>query len=106
MHAPFVVALIFIGLGILLIVVAFDLLTISFERLGISPWATFLIFAASAIGSLINIPVWASHPQFQPGGFFRIREHLYYQPPHVVNNQIVAINVGNAVHNRSRAKGR
>jgi len=35
MHAPFVIALIAIGLGILLIVVAFDLLTISFQHLGI-----------------------------------------------------------------------
>ncbi|HLZ71073.1 MAG TPA: DUF1614 domain-containing protein [Dehalococcoidia bacterium] len=97
MHVPFVIALIAIGLGVLLIVVAFDLLTISFEHLGISPWATFLIFVASAIGSLINIPIWASHPEFQPGGFFRIREHIYYVHPHMANNQIVAINVGGAV---------
>ncbi len=97
MHVSFVIALIAIGLGILLVVVAFDLLTISFERLGLSPWATFLIFAASAVGSLINIPVWASHPQLEPGHFFRVHRQFFFVPPHVTNNQIVAVNVGGAV---------
>lgn len=90
------VAVIF-ALALLGVIVGFDLLTLSFERLGLSPWATLLIFGASAVGSFFNVPVWRSVGSVaQPGRFFREHNFFYYVHPRTAE-QIVAINIGGAV---------
>jgi uncharacterized membrane protein len=83
---------------LLLLIIGFDLLTISFEKLGVSPWAALLIFAASAMGSMINIPVWYGSQVVHGGGF--IRRPFHWRPsyiPQVTTEQIVAVNVGGCV---------
>jgi len=97
MPGEFVIGLAVVGIIVLLAIAAFDLLTLSFSRLGLSPWAVLLIFTASALGSLINIPLYHSvGPSTVPGVLHRIHGILYFVPPRTTE-QIVAINVGGAV---------
>ena len=95
---PHIVAVMVVfALALLGVIVGFDLLTLSFERLGLSAWATLLIFGASAVGSFFNVPIWRSvGPVLRPGGFFRSHGFLYYLPPRTAE-QVVAVNVGGAV---------
>ncbi|MHB8575637.1 MAG: DUF1614 domain-containing protein [Dehalococcoidia bacterium] len=97
LSAQIVTIVVLAVLTALVVVIAFDLLTISFEKLGVSPWVTFAIFACSWAGSHINIPIWyGSHVV---SGGRRIIFHnrwIFYQPP-LTTQQIIAVNVGGAV---------
>ena len=74
----------------------FNAITLSFHRLGLSPEGATLLFAASLIGGMINIPI-SRRPVLLPGqaapGLFRF---FFYYPPRV-QEQVLAINVGGAV---------
>ncbi len=87
-------------LGLILVAlfafVFFDVVTIGFGRLGISPWATLLILIASFLGSRVNIPVWQSNHLVAPALRRTVHGFIYYRPPDVTN-QVVAINIGGAV---------
>ncbi len=80
----------------LAVVIFFDVITVSFGRLGLSPWATLLIFVASFLGSRVNVPLWQSSHLVVPAMRHAVRGFIYYRPP-VVTNEVVAINVGGAV---------
>lgn len=91
--APAIPALLLVLLvGILLL----DVISVSFEKLGIPAWATVLIFAGSLIGSTINVPIWRGGAVISPGRFFRFHNMIGYLPGHV-DQQVIAINVGGAV---------
>ncbi|MDN5347371.1 MAG: hypothetical protein PWP65_935 [Clostridia bacterium] len=82
---PFLLASIFLNLAIF-----------SFARLGLSPSGALMLLVASAIGSLINIPVsrrkiYLQEPQFPLFPFF-----FFYYPPQV-RQQVLCVNVGGAV---------
>lgn len=87
-------------LGLLLfalaVVVFFDVISVSFGRMGLSPWATLAIFVASFFGSRVNIPLWQSSHFVAPALRRTIHGFIYYRPP-LVTNEVVAINVGGAV---------
>ena len=72
-----------------------QVITLSFHRLGLSPEAAFLLFAASLIGSMINIPVSRRPVLIQPSASGLLRFFFYY-PPRVAE-QVIAVNVGGAV---------
>src|SRR5690348_10451155 len=93
--ANFVTILVAALLALLFLNLVFDIITISFAKLGISPWAAFAILAASALGSFINIPVWRKELGVTSGHFEHYHFHLFYVPP-MVNEQVIAINVGGA----------
>jgi uncharacterized membrane protein len=80
---------------IFLALVYFNAVTVSFARLGLSPEAAMLLFAASLIGGMINIPI-SRRPvliQAPRSGFL---SYFFYYPPQV-RDQVLAINVGGAV---------
>lgn len=86
---------ILIALPILFLLIFFDLVTVSFARLGLSQNAAVGLLLATLIGSIINIPV--SRRRFllrQPQPFFA--RFFFYFPPHVVE-QVIAVNVGGAI---------
>lgn len=88
--------LIVILLGpLFLALIYFNAVTISFERLGLTTLQAILLFAASLLGGMINIPL-SRRPivvQPQPPSMFGI---FFYYPPRV-QEQVLAINVGGAV---------
>jgi uncharacterized membrane protein len=96
-------AAVLLALAPLLIGLAyFQAITFSFHRLGLSPEAAILLFAASLIGSMVNIPV-SRRPVLilQPAAsgilsyFFFSYRLVYYRP--LVAQQVIAVNIGGAV---------
>ncbi len=82
-------------LPLLFFLMFFNLITVSFTKLGFPPWATFALFLLCLVGSAINIPIWREATG-SPGGFFSYRNFLYYYPPSV-SQRIIAVNVGGAI---------
>ena len=80
----------------LLAIVFFDLIALSFNRMGIPPWTTILIFVVSYLGSTVNIPLWQSVRVVEPGRRIPLPHVIFYVPPRITD-QVVAINVGGAV---------
>ena len=72
-------------LPLLLVLMFFHVISISFVKLGIPPWVVILIFFCCLVGSLINIPVWYD--------LHSIPSPFYYQPPDI-SGRIIAINIG------------
>jgi len=94
-----------IGLGIILLLllpaflllVFFQVVTISFAKLGLSEGATVMLVILSVVGSMINIPLSrrriALEEPARPRSPFSF---LFYNPPRV-RRQTIAINVGGAI---------
>jgi len=81
-------------LSVLFVLFLFNIVAISFTKLGLTPVQTFLIFLGIIVGGYINIPVSrrkivVSEPRRLPIPFF-------YYPPRVAQ-QVVFVNVGGAV---------
>lgn len=83
-------------LPFLLAAIFFNVATISFARLGLSPVGVLAFLTACAVGGLINIPisrqrVYVEEPRFGlPFLFF------YYYPPKL-QERVICINVGGAI---------
>jgi len=81
---------------VFLVLSYFNAITLSFHRLGLSTQGAMLLFAASLIGGMINLPI-SRRPILAPEprapGFMR---YFFYYPPRV-QQQVLAINVGGAV---------
>ena len=80
---------------LLLLVLFYRLVSVSFVRLGIPPRLVAALFVGILVGGLVNIPVWSvadatRGPLFTTGHFF------FLQPPTVATT-IVAVNVGGAI---------
>ncbi|MFN8521738.1 MAG: DUF1614 domain-containing protein [Chloroflexota bacterium] len=75
--------------------VYFQAITLSFHRLGLSPTGAMLLFAASLIGSLVNIPVSRRPVLIEPANHHLFRFFFYFPPR--VEQQVIAVNVGGAV---------
>ena len=84
--------LFFLVLPVLFLIIFFDLVAFSFDKLGMSPELALLILLATLFGSLVNIPltkrevIYADYPTFF--GLFRVRRAL---------STGLAINLGGAV---------
>lgn len=88
-------ALFALFLPLLFLLLFFNLITVSFTKLGFPPWATFALFLLCLMGSAVNIPVWRE-VSTSPGGILSHRNILYFYPP-TVSQRTIAINVGGAV---------
>ena len=79
----------------LLFLLFFNVATLSFTKLGLTPNGAVLLFTSILIGSIINIPV--SRKRFkidEPTPFHH--PYLFYMPPRV-REQVIAVNVGGAI---------
>lgn len=86
--------LFFLILPLLFLLVFFNLATISFARLGLSPEAALAFFLASAAGSVINIPV--SRERVVVPRRVNLPFFLFYYPP-TVEERVICLNVGGAL---------
>jgi len=77
-----------LALPVFFVIMFFHVISISFVKLGVPPWAVLLLFALCLIGSLINIPVWPKLPS---------APSLFYLHPPNVSAPVVAINVGGCI---------
>jgi len=84
-------------IAVILFFLFFELVTISFTKLGIPRWLTIVIFAASLVGSVMNIPVYREQVTTGESGFFQSRRVIYHRPPVTPEEKIIAVNVGGAV---------
>ena len=67
----------------------------TFTALGISPEASFLLFASSLVGSMVNIPVSRRTYRYEPQPR-TWNDWLFYYPP-LVRQQVIYVNLGGAV---------
>ena len=88
--------LLFLFIPILFGMLFFNILTLSFAKLGVHPLAAMFILTASLLGSIINLPISRQkvvvdtpRPEWLP-------LMIFYDPPKV-RNQFIFINVGGAV---------
>jgi len=73
----------------------FNVATLSFTKLGLSPNGAFLLLLASLIGGMINIPVSRHRYLVEQHGPLPM-SFIFYYPPQV-REQVIAINVGGAI---------
>ena len=89
----------FLALPPLFLGVSFQVATLSFERLGLSPEGGLLLFAASIVGSVVNIPV-ARRRVIVRGprrfSYFPFLFYYFYYPPQG-QAQLTFVNLGAAV---------
>ncbi|MFH1382431.1 MAG: DUF1614 domain-containing protein [Chloroflexota bacterium] len=86
---------IIIVLPIVFLLIVFNVITISFGKLGLSPEGALTLLFATLIGSIINIPISRrriAYEQPVPAYF-----HFFFYLPPRVRHQVVAINVGGAL---------
>ena len=84
-----------IALPIILLLLFFNIVTISFGKLGLSPEAALVLLLATLAGSVINIPVSRRRISYeQPQPFYS--RFFFYLPPRVTH-QVIAVNVGGAI---------
>jgi uncharacterized membrane protein len=99
MPAPLLlIALIFI-LALLLAVVQLGLLTIAFDRLGLSPASAMLLLISSVIGSAINLPLFRIRAESPPAQTtpLRLWRLLRQAMPPFTGTTLIAINVGGSL---------
>lgn len=80
---------------LLLLVLFYRLVSVSFVRLGIPPRLVAVLFVSILIGGLVNIPVWGVSDATR-GSLFTTGYFFFLQPPAVATT-IVAVNVGGAI---------
>jgi len=73
----------------------FQVATLSFTKLGLSPQGAVLLFSLSLIGGIINIPISRRRYIIEEGRPFFF-PFLFFYPPRV-RDQVIAINLGGAV---------
>src|SRR5581483_4265323 len=97
---PFLIAFLFL-----------QVITISFAKLGLSPSGALLVYLGSLLGGWFNIPVWRRPVARNVGtsvwpwamasrrawGGAPIPYRLFFYQPPVVQEQVIAINLGGAV---------
>ena len=79
--------LVLIALPVVFVLVFFNIVTISFGKLGLSPEAAVVLLLAMLVGSMINIPLSRRLIYEQPRPFYS--RVLFYRPPRVTR-QVIA----------------
>lgn len=99
MYSPLLLILLIFILTLLLAVVQLGLLTIAFDRLGLSPASAMLLLIASVIGSAINLPLFRIEAEAPPQEFIppRLWQLLRQAMPPFTGTTLIAINVGGGV---------
>ncbi len=82
-------------LGVLMGIIQFGIMTITFQKLGLSPASAFLLLLGSLLGSLINIPLFSiksvSGPAYVDSILYGLLRGI---PVQNVTRTIIAVNVG------------
>jgi uncharacterized membrane protein len=81
---------------ILILLVALDVITISYGELGVSQDAAIALLAATLIGSMINVPISSKKVEYEESRIPLFR-YLYFSSPPRVTTQTIAVNVGGAL---------
>ncbi len=99
MNSPLRMLLFFLALGFLIVFVQIGLVSIAFDKLGLSKESAFLLLFSTLVGSLVNLPLFSLKPD--PEVPLRIPEELmrspFFRMPPVMDRISVTINVGGAV---------
>jgi uncharacterized membrane protein len=96
MPSPLLLIVLLFSIALLLAVVQLGLITIAFDRLGLSPASAVLLLITSVLGSGINLPLFrvkaeAPKQEITPRLMWRL---LRQEPPPFTGSTLIAINVG------------
>jgi uncharacterized membrane protein len=93
--SPFYFALLLAALGVLAVFVQIGILTLAFDRLGLSSDSATWLLSASLLGSLINLPLFSVKAEGPPPAIPQPFRSLLRLPPlEFAGKTVVAINVG------------
>ncbi|MEJ6592750.1 MAG: DUF1614 domain-containing protein [SAR86 cluster bacterium] len=95
---PSIIALLILSLVGLLLVIQFGIITVTFEKLGVSPTGATRLLLGSMIGSLINLPLFSLKtdiPRQETDSWHYL--FLGLSPRQDFSRTIIAINVGGGV---------
>lgn len=97
--SPLYLILLALLVGILIAFVQIGLLTIAFEKLGLSPASAFTLLYASLFGSLVNLPLFRIRAERPPPEMLEampapLRGLLRRRMPEFTGKTLIAINVG------------
>jgi hypothetical protein len=102
--SPLRMLLFFLALTFLVVIVQFGLVTIAFDKLGLSADSAYLLLMSTLVGSLLNLPLFslksdvAGTPRIPP----MLARLMFVKLPPVTDRVIVTINVGGAAGRRPR----
>lgn len=97
--SPLRMLLFFLALTFLVVIVQFGLVTIAFDKLGLSADSAYLLLLITLAGSLLNLPLFSlksdieGTPRIPP----MLARMMFIKLPPVTDRVIVTINVGGAV---------
>jgi uncharacterized membrane protein len=102
MRSPFAspqLLLFILALALLLAFVQVGLLSIAFEKLGLSPGSAFLLLYGSLFGSAVNVPLFTLGPKPPPTAAlpYPLRRLLHRRPRSFDVTTVVAVNLGGCV---------
>lgn len=87
-----------LALAFLIGLIQFGLISIAFDKLGLSPQSAYLLLMVTLAGSLINLPLFSIKADREaPLGMPPLPRRLLLRLPPFTGRTIVAINVGGAV---------
>jgi uncharacterized membrane protein len=96
-RSPLHFFLLVVALGILVLLVQFQVLTIAFEKLGLSEHSAYLLLMTTLAGSFLNLPLFTVDMQATPDPRLQPPAWLRSRPIGIPGKTIVAVNVGGAV---------
>ncbi len=96
--SPLRLLLFFLALGVLAMLVQIGLVSIAFDRLGLSADSAYLLLLCTLVGSLINLPLVTLTAEGPPPDMARPMPQLpFFRVPHLEGKTIITVNVGGAV---------
>lgn len=97
--SPLRLLLFILALAFLIGFVQVGLISIAFEKLGLSPESAYLLLLCTVVGSMINLPLFSlkADSASQPGIPPELARWMFFKLPTVTGKIIVVINVGGAV---------
>ena len=96
---PIQLLIFFLLILLLIVLIQVGVFSIALEKLGLSPFSTFLLLFSSLVGSTINLPLFTIQSTVQPGSDTQTIRHGLFQfrPVPFTGKTIIAINVGGAL---------
>ncbi|HLY96903.1 MAG: DUF1614 domain-containing protein [Sideroxydans sp.] len=97
--SPLRLLLFFLALTFLIIFVQIGMITIAFDKLGLSAESAYLLLLCTLAGSLINLPLFSlkADSEAPPGIPLELMQWPFFKVPPATDKILVVINVGGAV---------
>jgi uncharacterized membrane protein len=96
--SPLRIVLFFLALGFLAAFVQVGLVSIAFERLGLSQHSAYLLLITTLAGSLVNLPLFSIAAESPPEQEYKpMRERWGFPRAEFTGRTIIAVNVGGCV---------